>query len=103
MTRTFSDAYSICRPIAQRGDRAGATAMLCSLLWHVDRAHGGFIGRSDDELLEYCAADPRLDYQAAVASMYAPAPWPETNIIPFPIIPAAPTANQVASIPGGIR
>ena len=102
MTRDFASAYAIARPLAQKGDRAGATALLCSLLWHVDRAHGGFVGLSDEELLVKCEGDKRLDYTAAVQSMYAPAKWPEANIIPFPIIAAAPTPEQVASIPRGV-
>lgn len=86
--RDFAAAYRICQPIAQNGDRAGATALLCSLLWSVDRAQGGFIGLSDEELLVVCERDKRLDYQAAVASQWAPAKWPTADVIAFPVAAA---------------
>jgi len=75
MTRTFQDAYTAARKVAQAGDRAAATALLSNLLWHVDGAAGGFIGLSDEQLAEKCEADPRIDYSIAVSAMHAPTAW----------------------------
>lgn len=85
MTRDFAAAYQIARPLALNGDRAGATALLCSLLWSVHRDQGGFDGLSDEELREYCDRDPRLSYIAATVAMWAPEPWPTAEVIVFPV------------------
>jgi len=73
---SFAAAYALARNHAARGDRDGATALFCRLLWHVEASEGGFIGLSDEELLEKCEADKRLNHAIATAALYAPEPWP---------------------------
>jgi hypothetical protein len=73
---TFAAAYALARPLALRGDTDAATRRLCELLWHVEGEAGGFIGLSDEQLLEKCEHDPRLNYAAATEAMHAPGPWP---------------------------
>ena len=75
-TPSFAAAYALARPLAVRGDARAATRRLCELLWHVEADDGGFIGLSDDQLLEKCENDPRLNYAAATDAMHAPGPWP---------------------------
>lgn len=75
-TPSFAAAYALARPLAARGDRDGATRRFCQLLWHVEAQDGGFIGLSDDQLLEKCESDPRLDHAIATLAMWAPGPWP---------------------------
>lgn len=100
MTYTFADAYRLARPLARAGDRAGATALLCNLLWHVEKADGGFLGRSDQDLHDYCDSDSRLDYVAATAAMHAPGEWPTAQVIAFPMAPAI---QQTAAFAGSIK
>ena len=75
-TPSFAAAYALARSHAMRGDRNGATQLFCRLLWHVEAQDGGFIGLSDEQLLEKCELDPRLNHAAATAAMHAPGPWP---------------------------
>lgn len=75
-TPSFAAAYTLARRLAARGDRARATQLLSRLLWHVDASDGGFIGLSDEALLEKCESDKRLNHAIATAAMYAPGPWP---------------------------
>ena len=75
-TPSFAAAYALARPLALRGDRIAATARLCELLWHVEGNEGGFAGLSDEQLLEKCEGDRRLDYTMATQAMWAPPPWP---------------------------
>lgn len=73
---SFAAAYALARSHAMRGDRNGATQLFCRLLWHVEAQDGGFIGLSDEQLLEKCELDPRLNHAAATDAMHAPGPWP---------------------------
>lgn len=75
-TPSFAAAYAIARCHAARGDRIGATRRLCQLLWHVEADDGGFIGLTDEQLLEKCETDPRLDHAAATQAMWNPGAWP---------------------------
>lgn len=79
MTRTYAEARAFAWPIAMSGDRVGATNLLSNLLWHVDGADGGFIGLSDEQILDKCESDGCLSYSAATAAMYAPTPWPSVG------------------------
>lgn len=58
------------------GDPPAAARRLCELLWHVEAQDSGFIGLSDDQLLEKCENDQRLNYATATDVMHAPGPWP---------------------------
>jgi hypothetical protein len=75
-TPSFSAAYTIARRHAASGDPAGAARLFSRLLWHVEASEGGFIGLSDEELLEKCESDKRLNHTIATAALYAPEPWP---------------------------
>ena len=75
-TPSFAAAYRLSRLRALSGDPAGAARLFSRLLWHVEASEGGFIGLSDEELLEKCEADKRLNYAIATAALYAPGPWP---------------------------
>lgn len=75
-TPSFAAAYRLSRLHAASGDSAAAARLFSRLLWHVDAREGGFIGLSDDELLEKCESDKRLNHAVATAAMYAPGPWP---------------------------
>jgi hypothetical protein len=75
-TPSFAAAYRLSRLRAASGDSAGAARLFSRLLWHVEARDGGFIGLSDEELLEKCAHDKRLNHASAIAAMYAPGPWP---------------------------
>ncbi len=76
---TFAAAYAIARPLALRGDPRAATRRLCELLWHVEGEAGGFIGLSDEQLLEKCQNDKRLNYAAATQAMWNPGAWPSNG------------------------
>jgi hypothetical protein len=78
-TPSFAAAYTLARRLAACGDRARATQLLSRLLWHVDASDSGFIGLSDEALLEKCESDKRLNHAIATAAMYAPGPWPVTE------------------------
>lgn len=73
---SFAAAYRLSRLRALSGDTAGAARLFSRLLWHVEASDGGFIGLSDEELMEKCEADKRLNHAIATAAMYAPGPWP---------------------------
>ena len=73
---SFAAAYHLSRRHAARGDTAKAAQLFSRLLWHVEASDGGFIGLSDEELLEKCESDKRLDHAIATAALYAPEPWP---------------------------
>lgn len=75
-TPSFAAAYRLSRLRAAAGDTAGAARLFSRLLWHVEASEGGFIGLSDEALLEKCETDKRLDHAIATAAMYAPGPWP---------------------------
>lgn len=76
---SFAAAYQLSRRRAASGDRAGAARLFSHLLWHVEASEGGFIGLSDEELLEKCESDKRLNHTIAAAALYAPGPWPVTE------------------------
>jgi hypothetical protein len=78
-TPSFAAAYHLSRRRAASGDPAGAARLFSRLLWHVEASEGGFIGLSDEELLEKCESDKRLNHAIAAAAMYAPGPWPMTE------------------------
>lgn len=75
-TPSFAAAYRLSRLHALSGDTAEAARLFSRLLWHVEARDGGFIGLSDEELLEKCESDKRLDHASATAALYAPGPWP---------------------------
>lgn len=77
--RIYRSVYQHARALAVAGDRDGANALMCNLLWHVEAADGGFIGLTDGQLIEKVALDPRLNLQTVMDAMYAPMPWPITK------------------------
>lgn len=74
--RTYQDAYTLARRLAQAGDRKGADALMARLLWHVRAEDGGFVGLSDKQLEAKVEADPRLNTEAVNAAMWNPGEWP---------------------------
>lgn len=74
--RTYQQAYTHARALAQAGDRIGAGKLLARLLWHVEAADGGFIGLDDWALARMVAADPRLNMADVTAAQWAPGEWP---------------------------
>ena len=101
-TPSFAAAYQLARLRAQSGDRAGAARLFSRLLWHVEASDGGFIGLSDEELLEKCESDKRLNHAIATAAMYAPGPWP----IPEKerrMSGGKPARSSSRTVPGGWR
>ena len=77
---SFAAAYTIARRHAASGDPAAAAQLFSRLLWHVEASEGGFIGLSDEELLEKCESDKRLNHAIATGALYAPEPWPVTEM-----------------------
>lgn len=75
-TPSFAAAYRLSRLRAVSGDPSGAARLFSRLLWHVEASEGGFIGLTDEELLEKCESDKRLNHAVATAAIYAPGPWP---------------------------
>jgi hypothetical protein len=74
--RTYRSAFQFARVLAVAGDRKGADALMCRLLWHVRAEDGGFIGLSDQQLADKIDRDPKLNAFDVDAAMYDPGEWP---------------------------
>lgn len=78
---SYRSAYQIARAIRLRDGIAAANAEFARLLWHVHKEDGGFIGLTDDELVQKVQDDPRLRMADVLRHMWAPGHWPSAEEI----------------------